>query len=121
MPIRRSDPDFSAPGRAYCRDADESRPMTRFARSAATETWRRVGFTIGALLLYRLGAHIPLPGIDLSVLALLELEPSRGTWREWLDIGLSSYQSRFSIFALGLTPYVLVWLLAELAIGLVPA
>src|SRR5262249_54280428 len=94
-------------------------PTTRFARSTAAETWRRVGFTVGALLLYRVGAPIPLPGVDLSVLALLQ--PSRGTWREWLDIGLSSYPGRLSIFALGLTPYLLVWSLAELAIGLVPA
>ncbi|MDA9498760.1 preprotein translocase subunit SecY [Bradyrhizobium sp. CCBAU 11357] len=53
------------------------------------ELARRIAFTIGALLLFRLGTQIPIPGLDLS-----DVSPT-------LDL-----VSRLSIFALGLIPYL---------------
>ncbi|HET7594971.1 MAG TPA: hypothetical protein VFK49_05915, partial [Stellaceae bacterium] len=41
------------------------RPSTGIEMS---ELWRRVGVTLGALVIYRLGRHIPLPGVDLALL-----------------------------------------------------
>ena len=34
-----------------------------------SELWRRIAFTLGALLLYRLGTYIPLPGLDATILS----------------------------------------------------
>ncbi|WP_025036981.1 preprotein translocase subunit SecY [Bradyrhizobium sp. DOA9] len=53
------------------------------------ELARRIAFTIGALLLFRLGAQIPIPGLDLP-----DVSPTR------------DLVSRLSIFALGLIPYL---------------
>ncbi|MGX1164810.1 preprotein translocase subunit SecY [Bradyrhizobium sp. USDA 372] len=55
------------------------------------ELARRIAFTIGALLLFRLGTQIPIPGLDLS-----DVSPT-------LDL-----VSRLSIFALGLIPYLIL-------------
>lgn len=57
------------------------------------ELWRRVGVTLGALAIYRLGAHIPLPGIDLQAL------------QEVFDI-TGSAAGRMSILAVGIMPYI---------------
>ena len=69
---------------------------------------RRLAVTAVALIVYRLGAHIPLPGLDPHALALLY--GSDGTAVE-----------RISILALGIYPLVSVLILAELAKLLVPA
>jgi len=62
-----------------------------------TELARRIAITIGALLVYRLGTQIPIPGVDLSdVSATLDLV------------------SRLSIFALGLIPYLSAAILIRL-------
>jgi preprotein translocase subunit SecY len=58
------------------------------------ELARRIAVTIGLLLVYRLGAHIPIPGIDLAV--------ARGA----SNTGAGGIIARLSILALGLAPYV---------------
>ncbi|HEX6841974.1 MAG TPA: preprotein translocase subunit SecY [Stellaceae bacterium] len=64
--------------------------------------WRRVGVTLGALLIYRLGGHIPLPGIDPWTLQqIFERNATRG-----LDIFAGGAASRMSILALGVIPYI---------------
>ena len=77
--------------------------MRRSSTAAETsELWRRVGVTLGALVIYRLGAHIPLPGIDLSTLPVIfERNGARG-----LDIFAGGAAGRMSLLALGLTPYI---------------
>ena len=57
------------------------------------ELARRIAFTVGALLVYRFGTFVPLPGLDAAVLA----ELYRGN--------LSGIH-RLAIFALGILPYV---------------
>lgn len=59
------------------------------------ELWRRIAFTLGALFVSRLGAHIPLPGIDLDHPAIAHRD------------GLAS------IFALSITPYVTAAMLLQ--------
>jgi preprotein translocase subunit SecY len=75
------------------------RPSTAVEMS---ELWRRVGVTLGALVIYRLGVHIPLPGVDLQVLqAILARNTGRG-----LDIVAGGAAGRMSLLALGLMPYI---------------
>ncbi len=69
---------------------------------------RRVAFTLGALLVYRLGLHIPLPGIDIAVWEQL-LRP-RGSLAEFS----TNAAAWVGIFSLGIAPY----LTAALAIQL---
>ncbi len=69
-----------------------------------SEFGRRVGFTLGALLIYRLGCNIPLPGIKIDLLEHLFQAPK--------PVGLLSLLMpangihRLAIFALGITPYI---------------
>src|SRR6185437_8771901 len=76
--------------------------MARSIAVDVSELWRRVGITLGALVIYRLGAHIPLPGVDLWVLQeIFARNGARG-----FDIFTGGAASRMSILALGLMLYI---------------
>jgi preprotein translocase subunit SecY len=62
---------------------------------------RRILFTIGALFLFRLGAHIPTPGIDAARMAELF---SQTNILGFLDLFAGGSLRRFSVFALGVAP-----------------
>lgn len=64
---------------------------------------RRILFTLAALFIYRLGAHVPTPGVDSSALGRLF---EQGGVLGFLDLFAGGALSRFSIFALGVTPYI---------------
>ena len=64
---------------------------------------RRILFTLAALFVYRLGAHVPTPGVDAAALGRLF---DQGSILGFLDLFAGGALSRFSIFALGVTPYI---------------
>jgi len=66
---------------------------------------KRLLFTFGALALYRVGAAIPLPGINTDALRAL-FEQHRGSFLGFLDIFSGGALSRFSILTLGTIPYI---------------
>jgi preprotein translocase subunit SecY len=79
----------------------------------SSELGRRIAFTLGALLIYRIGSFIPLPGIDLSVWAHFFSTHADGI------LGLFSMSggggaSRLAIFALGIVPYVSAAIVVQL-------
>ncbi len=65
---------------------------------------RRVLFTAGMLVLYRLGAHLPVPGVDVSVLERLFRQP--GSLFSFFDLFVGGALSNFALFALGVFPYI---------------
>ena len=66
------------------------------------ELWRRICVTLGALAIYRLGAHIPLPGVDLQALQeVFDRNAGRG-----LDIFTGGAAGRLSLLAVGISPYI---------------
>lgn len=65
---------------------------------------RKILFTIGALFIYRLGAHIPTPGINTE--AMSNLFNTQGGVLGFLDLFAGGALSRFSVFALGVGPYI---------------
>ncbi|MBI4370600.1 MAG: preprotein translocase subunit SecY [Elusimicrobia bacterium] len=69
------------------------------------EVRRRLLFTLGVLALYRVGAAIPLPGINTEALRQL-FEQHRGSFLGFLDIFSGGALSRFSILTLGTIPYI---------------
>lgn len=81
---------------------------------------RRIGFTIGALLVVRLGTHIPLPGIDPELWQLIYRQHAGGVLGT-LDWFAGGGVGRLSIFALSLVPFVTASLLLQLASILSPA
>lgn len=66
---------------------------------------KKILITIGLVAVYRLGSHIPTPGINAAALALL-LNQMRGTVFGLYDIFVGGALSRASIFALGIMPYI---------------
>lgn len=75
------------------------------AKGGIGELKRRLLFVIGALIVFRIGSFIPIPGIDATVLAKL-LEQQRGTIIEMFNMFSGGALSRASIFALGIMPYI---------------
>src|SRR5881628_862973 len=79
----------------------------------------RVLFMLGLLAVYRLGAFIPTPGIDHDALLRL-FEAQQGTIFGFLDIFSGGNLRRFSIFALGIMPYITASIILQLATLVVP-
>ncbi|MFP3014259.1 MAG: preprotein translocase subunit SecY [Arsenophonus sp.] len=83
------------------------------AKSGIGELKRRFLFVIGALIVFRIGSFIPIPGIDISVLAKW-LENGRGTIIEMFNMFSGGALSRASIFALGIMPYISASIIVQL-------
>ena len=66
---------------------------------------RRLLFLLGALIVYRVGAHIPVPGIDPDQLAEL-FRSQKGGILDMFNMFSGGALSRFTIFALGIMPYI---------------
>ena len=83
------------------------------AKGGLGELKRRLLFVIGALIVFRIGSFIPIPGIDAAVLAKL-LEQQRGTIIEMFNMFSGGALSRASIFALGIMPYISASIIVQL-------
>ncbi len=79
---------------------------------------RRILFTLAALFVYRLGAHMPTPGVDAAALGKLF---EQGGVLGFLDLFAGGALSRFSIFALGVTPYINSSIVMQLLAVVVPS
>ena len=84
-----------------------------------TELRQRLLFVVGALIVYRIGTFISLPGIDLNVMQAL-FEQSRGSILEMFNMFSGGALSRMSIFALGVMPYISASIIVQLLTVVVP-
>jgi preprotein translocase subunit SecY len=80
---------------------------------------QRLWFLLGALIVYRIGAHIPVPGIDPVVLAQL-FKSQKGGILGMFNMFSGGALSRFTIFALGIMPYISASIIMQLATIAVP-
>ena len=80
---------------------------------------KRLWFLLGALVVYRIGAHIPVPGIDPVVLADLFKSQKNGILGMF-NMFSGGALSRFTIFALGIMPYISASIIMQLAAIAVP-
>ena len=81
---------------------------------------RRLWFLLGALIVYRIGTHIPVPGINASVLDEL-FRGQQGGILGLLNVFSGGALSRFSIFALGIMPYISASIIMQLCTVIVPS
>ncbi len=84
------------------------------------ELKRRLMFLLGALIVYRIGAHIPVPGIDPSVLSDLFSRQKDGILGMF-NMFSGGALSRFTIFALGIMPYISASIIMQLMTVASPA
>ena len=74
---------------------------------------RRLLFLLGALIVYRIGTHVPVPGIDPGKLHEL-FQSQRGGILDMFNMFSGGALSRFSIFALGIMPYISASIIMQL-------
>ena len=78
-----------------------------------TELRQRLFFVLGALIVFRIGAHIPVPGIDPVALAQL-FEQQKGTILDMFNMFSGGALGRLSVFALGVMPYISASIIIQL-------
>ena len=91
--------------------------FSAFAR--ADELKKRIWFTLGALLIYRLGTYIPLPGIDPTALAQAFQRQSGGILGIF-NMFAGGAVERMAIFALGIMPYISASIIVQLMTSVIP-
>src|SRR5438067_7672666 len=74
---------------------------------------KRILFTLGLLAVYRLGGHIPTPGINAAALQRI-FEQNRGSFLGLLDMFNGGNIRRLTIFALGIMPYITASIILQL-------
>ena len=85
-----------------------------------TELWARLRFVVIAVIVYRIGAHIPVPGINPDRLADL-FEQSQGTILSLFNMFSGGALERMSILALGIMPYISASIVMQLLTAVVPS
>jgi len=84
------------------------------------ELKRRVLFTCALLIVYRIGAHVPTPGIDAHALSLF-FQQQAGNLLGFFDLFSGGALRRLSVFALGIMPYISASIILQLLAVVVPA
>jgi preprotein translocase subunit SecY len=84
------------------------------------EVVQRLLFLVGAIIVFRLGATIPVPGIDPYALSKL-FEQHQGTILDYFNMFSGGALGRLSIFALGVMPYISASIIVQLMTLVVPS
>ncbi len=88
--------------------------------SKATELKKRLWFTLGALIVFRLVSFVPLPGIDPDALNAL-FSRTQGGVLDFFNMFSGGALQRMSLIALGVTPYITASIIIQLMTSLVPS
>ena len=87
--------------------------VTRGSQGRLSELKSRLLFVLGAIIVFRAGAYVPIPGIDATVLGQL-FQQQKGTIIEMFNMFSGGALSRASIFALGIMPYISASIIIQL-------
>ncbi len=90
------------------------------AFAKAEDLKRRIWFTLGALLVYRFGTHIPLPGLDMDAFAQAFSQQAGGILGMFNMFSGGAIE-RMAIFALGIMPYISASIAIQLMTSVIPA
>jgi preprotein translocase subunit SecY len=85
-----------------------------------SELKSRLLFALGGLIVFRIGGHIPVPGIDPKALALM-FEQQSGSILDMFNMFSGGALMRLSIFALGIMPYISASIIMQLMTVVIPA
>ena len=88
--------------------------------SKATELKKRIWFTLGALIVYRIGTYIPVPGVDASVMTEM-LQQHGGGILGMFDMFTGGALRRMTVFALNIMPYISASIIIQLMTAVSPA
>jgi len=99
--------------------ATRSGVMDSLGAGKLSELKFRLLFVLGALVVYRVGTFIPVPGIDPSAFTAL-FEQQRGTILDMFNMFSGGALQRLSVFALGIMPYISASIIVQLLTVVVP-
>lgn len=97
-----------------------SRAQMSEKSSGFSELTSRLLFVLGAFFVYRVGAHIPVPGIDPKALALM-FEQQSGSILDMFNMFSGGALMRLSLFALGIMPYISASIIMQLMTVVIPS
>src|SRR3954468_23664446 len=80
----------------------------------------KIFFTLFIIAVYRLGANIPVPGIDFAAVHRLEAEAQRGGVLGFLNLFSGGALTHFAIFGLGIMPYITASIIMQLLAVVIP-
>ena len=85
-----------------------------------TELRQRLLFVVGALIVYRIGCYIPVPGVNPEAMLRL-METQKGTIVDMFNMFSGGALHRFSLFALNVMPYISASIIVQLLVQIVPS
>jgi len=88
--------------------------------SKATELKNRLWFTLGALIVYRIGSYVPVPGVDAAVMGEM-LRQHGGGILGMFDMFTGGALGRMTVFALNIMPYISASIIVQLMTAAIPA
>jgi len=84
-----------------------------------SDLWKRLRFVLIGIIVYRIGTHIPIPGIDPQRLSSL-FDQNQGTILELFNLFSGGALERMSIFALNVVPYISAAIIMQLFSNSIP-
>jgi len=88
----------------------------------APDIRRKLLVTVGILVLYRLAAHVPVPGVNHNVLAsIFSQGGSQGAFVGLLDMLSGGTVSQFSVLAMGVYPYITAQIILQILVPIIPS
>lgn len=84
-----------------------------------TELRQRIMFVLGAMVVFRIGTHVPIPGVDPTAVAAL-FEQTRGSIVDIFNMFSGGALERLSIFALGVMPYISASIIIQMMTSIIP-
>lgn len=88
--------------------------------SKATELKKRLWFTLGALIVYRIGTYVPVPGVDAAVMGELMNQHQSGILGMF-NMFTGGALGRMTVFALNIMPYISASIIVQLMTAAIPA
>src|SRR5688572_29525700 len=80
----------------------------------------KILFTLMMLAIYRLGSHVPVPGIDLGAIKQLQKEAEEGGVLSFLQLFSGGALTQFAVFALGIMPYITSSIIMQILTVVIP-
>ena len=84
-----------------------------------TELRQRILFVLGSLVVFRIGTHIPIPGVDPAAVATM-FEQTRGSIVDIFNMFSGGALKRLSILALGVMPYISASIIIQMMSSIIP-
>ncbi|RZA25899.1 MAG: preprotein translocase subunit SecY, partial [Proteobacteria bacterium] len=93
--------------------------MSSLTEGFGNQLTKKILFTLGFLALYRIGVHVPIPGVNSEALAEF-FKNQGGNLLGMFNMFSGGAAERFSIFALGVMPYISASIIVQLLTVIVP-